>query len=439
MFRKNYLTGFLTIALFLIGGTAVFAQTTAAVRGKVELVKADGTKEPVAGALVEVYRIDVKAKFPSDTTDKKGGFSFAGLPVGANFVLAVSGPNIKGLIQGGIKAGMENVLVPVEPGDGKRYSEEEVRAALSSSSTTQSKELTAEEKKKQAELEKQRADITAKNEKILSQTATVKKALDEGTAAYESKNYDVAVVKFEEGYQANPDYVGSAPVLLNAKAQALRLRAVTVFNAEGSNKDVNLKIAALAKVQKDLGDALEAYSKSWAIIKAAPATEINDPKTNEINKQNVLTGAKETLRIMSITRQVDTTKTDIAKSLMGEYLAIESDQAKKTEAQRILGDIYLSAGDSDNAIIEYKKVLDINPTDPDSLVGIGLSLITSGYSTNDKTKMQEGADYLQRFIDVAPANHKFLQDAKDSIAQLKADQNVAPQKGKTPTPKKKTN
>ena len=40
-----------TIALILIGGTAAFAQTNAAVRGKVELVKADGTKEPVVGAL----------------------------------------------------------------------------------------------------------------------------------------------------------------------------------------------------------------------------------------------------------------------------------------------------------------------------------------------------------------------------------------------------
>ena len=118
-------------------------------------------------------------------------------------------------------------------------------------------------------------------------------------------------------------------------------------------------------------------------------------------------------------------------------MAIEPDQAKKTEAQRILGDIYLAAGDSENAIVEYKKVLDINASDPDSLVGIGLSLITLGYTTNDKTKMQEGADFLQKFIDVAPANHKFLDDAKSTIAQLKAEQNVAPQKGKTTTTKKK--
>ena len=439
MFRKNYLIGFLTIALFLIGGTAIFAQTTAAVRGKVELTKADGSKEGVAGALVEVFRIDVKSTFPSAKSDKKGFFNFAGLPLGAQLVLAVSGPGIKPVIQGGIKAGMENILIPVEAGDGKRYTEQEVRDAIAGGSTNQSTELTADQKKQKEEYDKKVAEYNEKKQKVESQTAAVQKALNEGNAAYDSKNYDLAIAKFEEGFQANPDFVGSAPVLLNAKAQALRLRAVTVFNADGSNKDVSIKTAALAKVQQDLADALEAFNKSYTIIKNAPAADVYDPKANELNKLNALNGAKETLRIMSITRAVDTTKVDIAKTMVAEYVTVESDQAKKTEAQRYLGDLYLAAGDSDNAIAEYKKVLEMNANDPDALVGIGLSLITLGYTNNDKTKMQEGADFLQKFIDVAPANHKFLQDAKDSIAQLKAEQNVAPQKGKTTTNTKKKN
>lgn len=441
MFRKNYLIGFLTIALFLIGGTAVFAQTTAAVRGKIELTKADGTKEGVADALVEVYRVDIKSSAPSAKTDKKGFFSFAGLPLGANFVLVVSAPGIKPLIQGGIKAGNENILIPVEPGDGKRYTEDEVRQAITggADNTQQSAELTAEQKKQQEEYDKKVAEIKAKNEKIQNQTAVVQKALDDGNAAFNSKNYDVAVVKYEEGFQANPDFVGSAPVLLNNKGTALRLRAVQVYNADGNSKEVSVKTAALAKVQQDLADALEAYNKSFMIIKNAPAAEINDPKTNDMNKLNALNGAKETLRIMSITRAVDMNKTDIAKAMVAEYLAFESDQAKKSDAQRYLGDLYLAVGDSDSAIAEYKKVLEMNAADPDALVGIGLSLITLGYTNNDKAKMQEGADFLQKFIDAAPANHKFLDDAKNTIVQLKAEQNVTPQKGKTPTNTRKKN
>ena len=71
MFRKNYFISFLTIALLLMGSVAAFAQN-ASFRGKVELTKKDGTKVPVAGALVEVYRIDVKTNLPSSKTDKKG-------------------------------------------------------------------------------------------------------------------------------------------------------------------------------------------------------------------------------------------------------------------------------------------------------------------------------------------------------------------------------
>ena len=452
MFRKNYLKGFLTIALFLIGSTAVFAQTTAPVAGRIELKDADGKVTPVEGALVEVFRTDVKSKFPTDTTDKKGGFSFAGLPLGAVFVLSISGPGISPDIIPNIKAGMDKLVINVKPGDGKKWTEAEVRAALANpGGGNQTGELTAEQKKKQEEIEKQRAEITSKNEKIKSQTATVQKALDEGNAAYTSKNYDVAIAKFEEGFQANPDYVGSAPVLLNAKAQALRLRAVNVFNADGSNKDVNVKTAALAKVQQDLAEALDAYNKAMTIIKTAPAADVNDPKNNETNKLNALNGAKETLRIMSITRQVDTSKTDIAKGLMADYLTVETDQGKKTEAQRYLGDLYLSAGDSENAIAEYKKVLGMNANDADALAGIGLSLVNMAYITQEgdtsknipadpaksKEQFQEAANYLQKFIEIAPADHKLLASVKESIADLKNTQNVAPTKGKTTTTKKK--
>jgi tetratricopeptide (TPR) repeat protein len=441
MFRKNYLIGFLTIALFLIGSATVFAQT-APLRGRVVLKGADGKLTPIAGAQVDVLRTDTNAKFFSTTTDKKGNFAFAGVQLGPVFALSISASGANPEIIPNIKAGREDLIINLLPGDGKRYTEEDVRAGLANMNgggNTQNAQAEADAKKQKEEYDKKLAEVNAKNEKIKNQTAAVQKALDEGNAAFNSKNYDVAVVKYEEGFQANPDFVGSAPVLLNNKGAALKSRAVTVYNANVKSTDAAAKNAAMAKVQQDLADAVEAYNKSWTILKNAPTTDINDPKTHELNKLNALNGAKDTFRLMSVTRLVDTTKADIAKSLISEYVAIEADQAKKTEAQRILGDIYLAAGDSENAIIEYKRVLDINPSDPDSLVGIGLSLITLGYTNNDKTKMQEGADYLQRFIDVAPPNHKFLDDAKNTIAQLKAEQNVAPQKGKTTTTTKKKN
>lgn len=431
MFRKNYLIGFFTVALFLIGGISAFAQTTAAIAGRIQLKDAEGKLTPVQGALIEVYRIDIKSKFPSDTTDKKGQFSIAGLPLGAQFVISISGPGIKPVIQPGIKAGMEKIDIDVDPGDGQKYTEEEVRQAITAGSSQQSNEPTPDQKKAQAELDKKRAEISDKNTKIEAQTAAVKRALEEGNAAYNSKNYDLAVAKYEEGFQANPDFVGSAPILLNNKGTALRLRASVTFNENTNNKDPQAKMAAMTKVRQDLADATEAYNRAWLIMKNAPVADIYDPKTNEANKANTLNGARDAFRVMAITRQIDPEKMEMIKGLITEYLAFESDQAKKTEAQRILGDLYLASGDSENAIVEYKKVLEMTPNDPDSLAGIGLSLVVLGELSGDKSKFQEAADYLQRFVDVAPANHKLLASVKESIADLKASQNIAPTKGNT--------
>ena len=436
MFSRKYFTFFLAAVLLIVGNIAAFAQT-APVTGKVELKKADGTTAPVADALVEVYRMDIKSKLPSAKTSKKGDFSFAGLPLGATFAFSVSGAGIKPELMPNVKAGVDNLVITVTEGDGKKWTEAEVRQALAGGTTnatsgnTDSGKLTEEQKKAQEDRAKLEAEYAEKKKKVEDANATIKRALDEGNQAYNSKNYDVAVVKFEEGYQASPDFVGSAPVLLNNKGAALRNRAVIVYNENVKLTDATAKRAAMNKVKQDLADAVDAYSKSWTILKTAPAADIADPKVYEASKIDTLNGAKEALKLMAATEQVDTTKADSAKSLIGEYIAIQTDQAKKAEAQRVLGDVFLAAGDAENAIAEYKKVLEIEPNDADALAGLGLSLVNTAYKADgsiDKAKMQEAANYLQKFTEIAPATHKYMDDAKALIASMKKDQNVTPQK-----------
>lgn len=428
MVRKNFLTSLFTIAFVLTAGLAALAQTGAPVNGQVLLKDADGKTTPVAGALVEVYRVDIKSKFPSDKTDKKGYFRFAGLPFGATFAFSISGPGIAPHIEPGIRAGMTDMVIKVNPGNGQVYTEDEVRKALSGAVTNQTGELTEEQKKQQAETEAKIKEITAKNDRIKAQTEAVQKALDEGNAAFTAKDYNTAVTKYEEGYQANPDFVGSAPVLLNNKGAALRSRAVITFNENVKSKDPSVKLEGMKRVRQDLSDAIDAYTKSWTLLKNAPATDINDPKQFEGNKVNCLNGAREAVRLIAVTEQVDDTKVEAARALITEYLGVESDQVKKTEASRLLGDIFRVMGDSDNAILEYKKVLEVSPDDPDTLAGVGFSLVNQGYITNDKAKFQEGVDMLNRFIGVAPPTHKFVEDAKGLIDTLKKEQNVTPQK-----------
>ena len=60
--------------------------------------------------------------------------------------------------------------------------------------------------------------------------------------------------------------------------------------------------------------------------------------------------------------------------------------------------------------------------------GLGFSLVNVGYVNNDKSQLQEGANFLQKFASAAPDTNKYKADAVALIATLKTEQNVAPVK-----------
>jgi tetratricopeptide (TPR) repeat protein len=260
MFRKNYLTFCLALFLLLAGSLTALSQT-APVSGKVELKKADGTSVPVDGAMVEVYRTDVKSKLPSAKTNKRGEFVFAGLPLGATFVLAVSAPVAAPGYYPNVRAGSEKILISLTEGDGKRWTEEEIRQAVSGAAATGSaaQQPTAESKKAEAERLKLIAENEAQKKKIETENASVTKSLADGNAAFNSKNYDLAITKYDEGIAANPDYAGSASVLLNNKGVALKNRAIDNYNKAIKSTDAAVKTEALGKVKQDLEAALTGY------------------------------------------------------------------------------------------------------------------------------------------------------------------------------------
>lgn len=431
MFRKNYFASVLAIALFLAGSIAVFAQT-APVSGRVELKKADGTTEPVAGATVEVFRTDIKAKFPAAKTDKKGNFSFAGLPLGSNLIIAVSAPTVKPDFLAGVKAGAENITITVNEGDGKRFTEEEIRKAVTETPTAAAgggkpAELTADQKKAQAEYEKQVADVTSKNKKIEQSTAIIKTSLEEGSKAFEAKNYDLAITKFDEGYNADPDFAGTAPVLLNNKASVLINRATANYNQAVKNTDAAAKKAAMESVKKDYENAIAASDKSITLLKGATAPDAAVQKNYDTNKFQALANRKEAYRLMTKTG-ADRSKGKETLVAFTEYIAAETDAKKKSDAQLALAEALQDSQEFDLAIVEFEKVLAQTPDNVEALAGAGFSLVNVGYINSDKTKFQQGANYLQKFSDLAPDTHKYKSDAKALIETLKKEQSVTPQK-----------
>ena len=92
MFRKSYSYIILAAVIVFAAHLAAYAQF-APVNGTVVTQK-DGKSTPVADALIEVYRTDIKGTFPSTTTKKRGEFNFVGMPYGATYVFSVSAPKI---------------------------------------------------------------------------------------------------------------------------------------------------------------------------------------------------------------------------------------------------------------------------------------------------------------------------------------------------------
>ena len=443
MFRKNYFTSLLAIALFLTGSSAVFAQT-APISGRVELKKADGTTQPVVGAMIEVFRTDIKAKFPAAKTDKKGNFNFAGLPIGSMLTLSVSAQGIKPDFLPNVKAGSENITITVSEGDGKRLAEEEVRTAATGVATTAATagvakpaELTAEQKKQQAEYEKQVADVTSKNKKIEQSTTIIKTSLEEGSKAFEAKNYDLAIAKFDEGYNADPDFAGTAPVLLNNKSSVLINRATINYNLAVKNPDAEAKKAAMDSVKADYANAIIASDKSITLLTGATAPDATVQKNYDATKFQALANRKEAYRLMTKTG-ADRSKGKETLTAFSEYIALETDAKKKSDAQLALAEALQDSQEFDLAIVEFEKVLVQTPDNIEALAGAGFSLVNVGYINSDKSKFQQGANYLQKFSDLAPDSHKYKTDAKGLIETLKKEQSVAPQKIAKPAARKKS-
>jgi tetratricopeptide (TPR) repeat protein len=439
MYRKNIIVSLLAAVMILAGSFAAYAQT-APVRGKVELKKADGTTVPVADAVVEAYRTDVsRGKMPPSKTDKKGFFNFAGFPLGQTFVIVVSAPGIRTEYFPNVRAGAENIVITAFEGDGKKPTEEEVRQALANVSTQpqQSRELTAEQKKQQAEFEKQRAEIEAKNKKIESSTAIIKASLDEGGKAFEAKNYDLAIAKFEEGYNADPEFAGTAPVLLNNKSLALLRRAIDKYNQIPKDATPTARLEALAPVKKDLMDVVDAATKSLTILGTATSTDANVQKGYDANKAGAYANRVEAYRLLFRTKADVSVGADAVKALQ-EYEAVETDAAKKAKVQLGLADAIREAGDMEgHSIAIYRRVLEAAPENTDALAGLGLSLFNAGVMAQNKEQMQEGLNIMQRFADTAPDTHPLKVSVREAVDYLKTQEKLTPQKTTRPAATKK--
>ena len=450
----RYFFGALAVAILVISASIPAAAQLGELRGTVMMKQADGSKVPLADAQVDVYRVDMKGQY-NTKTNKKGEWVFAGVPFVGTYVVTASHPTASPNFMPGVKAG-KGVPVDLEvtPGNGKRLTLDEIKAAGGASAAPAggnaaaggntgggSGESEADKAKreemirKNKEIEEGNKKITAANEIIARTFKAGNEALAAATLAAKSQNsdqaiqkYNEAVTQFDEGLAADSEQ----PAILTNKAVALKGRGVERYNMSIRSKTLDDagKTAAIEGAKGDFKAAAEASTKAVTLLKAQTApTDPAELQRYNGNKYAAMLTQAESMRLY--VSKVDGTQASAGVTAFKDYIGIETDPVKKSKAQLDMAQMLMDSGAADKAFAEYEAILATTPDNPEANLGAGLSL----YAMNDKAKFQDAANYLQKFVDKAPDGHPFKDDAKMILQEMKASQNITPEK-KGAAPKK---
>ena len=437
MFRRYFLPFLAGVALIASISSVASAQI-GQLRGHVTLKQADGTVVPAAGAVVDVYRIDMTGKY-NIKADKKGEFVFAGMFLAGDYIITASLPGAQPTFHPGVKAGREvdYALELVMPGDGKRLTLEEAKAlAADKTPATGGPKESAEDKAKRAELLKKNEDILASNKKVEESNAIIERTFKGGNDALKAKNYDLAISQYDEGLAADPEHPG-APALLTNKAMALNARAVDRFNQAVKTTDDAAKTAGLEAAKKDWTAASEAGNKAVTMLKAQPVpTDAAGANSAKVNLYFALVARADSTRLF--VTKVDPTKAELGTTAYKEYIAAETDPAKKAKAEHDMAQMLFDANAYEQAKPAYENILAQNPDDVVALKNVGLILYNLGFvkeaegkKDEAKASYQEAANYLQRFVDKSPDGQE-KSDAEAVLKNMKENQNVQAEKTSAP-------
>jgi tetratricopeptide (TPR) repeat protein len=140
--------------------------------------------------------------------------------------------------------------------------------------------------------------------------------------------------------------------------------------------------------------------------------------------------AAESMRLY--VSKADQSQADAGIAAYEDYIAIETDPAKKAKAQVDKAQMLLDSGQAEKALTEFKAILAATPDNPEANLGAGLAV----YAIGDKAKFQEAANFLQHFVEVAPDTNPMKDDAKAILTELKNAENVTPEKTTKPARKR---
>ena len=170
------------------------------------------------------------------------------------------------------------------------------------------------------------AEINERNRQIAEKSGKIKRALEDGSEAYNAKNYELAIEKFDEGFRLDPDYAGSAPVFLNNKAQALRLLGAQKYNtAVTENRNPSLE------ANQYFLDSVATYKLAQRLLDEAEIpTDENLKRVFEIHRSNTARGLMESYQLLVLT---DEARIYEAIEFFENYIKTETDESSRRRAE----------------------------------------------------------------------------------------------------------
>ena len=402
-------------ALALLAG--VTSAQTAQVEGTIKLKAADGTKKPVAGALIDIYRTDVKGKYDVKT-DKNGHYIRLGLPVQGTFLFIVSGPNCRPTYQPGVKISQVPIVdFDMDPGDGNTLTLEQVQAALKGGGGVPTGPAPSSADRAKADAAAKERDAKRKEDEALQ--AGFEAARTHFNAGVElSKatppNQEGALAEFQQAAVIDP-----------TKHEALR---ELHYKANASLSESHYQVGVAKFNAKDRDGAKPHFEAAIAAantaIESASTVAANPALNNDliIYCNIYVKNAMLLVEFYNAGNIVDNTVKIIDKA---EAL----DPANKIKYEVQKANLFRVGGNSDPALGEkavaaYKSVLAADPNNLDALYNLGLSLL----GASEKEKIQESVNYLSDFVAKAPPTDKRVPDAKTTIEAIKTQFKIEAEK-----------
>jgi tetratricopeptide (TPR) repeat protein len=230
-------------------------------------------------------------------------------------------------------------------------------------------------------------------------------ALEAGKTAFNAKDYSAAIGEFDKGIALDAEQ----NVFWYFKGLSLYNRGVTHLNA--SLQDPSKRDLAKADFTDAVANATKAIALLDAQIQSGGAADATKTAQNKTNKAAYIKVRADAASLLG-RRFSDAA---MAESANKDYLAVaelKDDPAEKKKLMFTGAETLRDAGKVDAAIIAYKGIIDFDPNYADAYYGMGLA-----YFGDEKT-FQDGANYLQFFIDKAPASDPRVAEAKGVITAM---------------------